>query len=600
MATLSPSSWNTPAGYDGWYYVITLSVASTSGSTVKVNYRVNAGPRPSGAGRWYRTSALTFSVNGNQIDSKPTEYVETDTAGRLMMSGSFSVTGTSFTVSFTGDFWYNAGTGCNDTQTVQVKGLTYTVTFDLAGGTRTGGGALTQTVTAGGNATPPTCKRTGYDFDGWSGSYTNVTSNRTITAQWSRSYYTVTFDLDGGTRTGGGALSQSVVYGGNATPPTCSRSGYTFAGWNGSYTNVTSNRTITAKWTGNTYTVTYNANGGTGAPASQTKTHGQNLTLSSTKPTASWTLTYNANGGSVSPTSKSLSRPFRTWNTRADGTGTNYAAGATYTGNAPLTLYAQYNNPTAGTLPTPTRSNCTFNKWTTAQNSGSTVTSYTTITRNTTIYAFWNYGVIRHGNGGFIQIYDPHEETVMVQNEQGELVEQTITVDYRNVETATAYVAHGISYTIPNDYVSVDADPDQPIAQTFQGWSTSSSGSVQYQNGQSLTITGVTNLYAIFKTKSYTVTFVDGFGINSKSFTVQHGQTSPLPDGTADGTTDVATSNKWVQGHWAKHNGYTFTGWLGNYRNVTGDRTITALWGFTPVWIRKNGQWVAYRAREED
>lgn len=536
MATLSPSSWNTPAGYDGWYYVITLSVASTSGSTVKVNYRVNAGPRPSGADRWYRTSALTFSVNGKQIDSKATEYVETDTAGRLMMSGSFSVTGTSFTVSFTGDFWYNAGTGCNDTQTVQVKGLTYTVTFDLAGGTRTGGGALTQTVTAGGSA----------------------------------------------------------------TPPTCSRSGYTFAGWNGSYTNVTSNRTITAKWTGNTYTVTYNANGGSGAPANQTKTHGQNLTLSSTKPTASWTLTYNANGGSVSPTSRSLSRPFRTWNTRADGTGTNYASGSTYTGNAPLTLYAQYDNPTAGTLPTPTRSNCTFNRWTTAQNSGSTVTSSTTITKNTTIYAFWNYGVIRHGNGGFIQIYDPHEETVMVENEQGELVQQIITVDYRNVETATAYVAHGSSYTIPNDYVSVNVDPDQPIAQTFQGWSTSSSGSVQYQNGQSLTITGVTNLYAIFRTKSYTVTFVDGFGINSKSFTVQHGQTSPLPDGTADGTTDVATSNKWVQAHWAKHNGYTFTGWLGNYKNVTGDRTITALWGFTPVWIRKNGQWVAYRAREED
>ena len=134
MATLSPSSWNTPAGYDSWYYVITLSVASTSGSTVKVNYRVNAGPRPSGADRWYRTSALTFSVNGNQIDSKPTEYVETDTAGRLMMSGSFSVTGTSFTVSFTGDFWYNAGTGCNDTQNpTGVFATNIYATYRLAG-----------------------------------------------------------------------------------------------------------------------------------------------------------------------------------------------------------------------------------------------------------------------------------------------------------------------------------------------------------------------------------------------------------------------------------------------------------------------------------
>ena len=34
-----------------------------------------------------------------------------------------------------------------------------------------------------------------------------------------------------------------------------------------------------------TYTIKYNANGGSGAPSSQTKTYGTNLTLSSTKPT---------------------------------------------------------------------------------------------------------------------------------------------------------------------------------------------------------------------------------------------------------------------------------------------------------------------------
>lgn len=535
MASLNPSSIYTPTGHDGWRFHISLSVASTSGNNVTINYSITT-DRNGASSSYIQVSATSFSINSAEVASRGYIGYGSMSDGMTVLSGKYTISGTSFSISFVGGYYWNTSHDCDISRTISVTGLNYTVTFDLAGGTRTGGGALTQ----------------------------------------------------------------SVPSGGSATPPTCSRAGYTFAGWNGSYTNVTSNRTITAKWSANTYTVTYNANGGTGAPGNQTKVYGQNLTLSSTKPTASWTLTYNANGGSVSPTSKSLSRPFRTWNTRADGTGTNYAPGGTYTGNAPLTLYAQYNNPTAGTLPTPTRSNCTFNKWTTAQNSGSTVTSSTTITKNTTIYAFWNYAVIRHGNGGFIQIYDPHEETVMVENEQGELVEQTITVDYRSVETATAYVAHGSSYTIPNDYVSVNADPDQPIGQTFQGWSTSSFGSVQYQNGQSLTITGVTNLYAIFKTKSYTVTFVDGFGINSESFTVQHGQTSPLPDGTADGTTDVATSNKWVQAHWAKHNGYTFTGWLGNYKNVTGDRTITALWGFTPVWIRKNGQWVAYKAREED
>ena len=132
----------------------------------------------------------------------------------------------------------------------------YTVTFDLNGGTRTGGD-LTQTVVSGGSAIAPNLNREGYTFNGWDRPFNNVTDNITVTAQWipntaEVTYHTVTFDLNGGTRIGGGDLTQTVASGGSATAPTVSRSNYTFNGWDRSFTDVTSNMIVTAQWTYNT------------------------------------------------------------------------------------------------------------------------------------------------------------------------------------------------------------------------------------------------------------------------------------------------------------------------------------------------------------
>lgn len=71
------------------------------------------------------------------------------------------------------------------------------------------------------------------------------------------------------------------------------------------------------------YKVAYNANGGTGAPASQTKYYGTAINLSATKPTRT-------------------GYTFAKWTTAANGTGTSYAPGASYTANAAATLYAQW------------------------------------------------------------------------------------------------------------------------------------------------------------------------------------------------------------------------------------------------------------------
>lgn len=142
--------------------------------------------------------------------------------------------------------------------------------------------------------------------------------------------YTVSYNANGGS---GAPGAQTKWYGTNltlsSTKPT--RAGYTFQGWATSSTgsvayaagatySSNANVTLYAVWKANTYTVSYNANGGSGAPAAQTKTYGVTLTLSSTKPTRT-------------------NYTFKGWATSATGS-VAYAAGASYTGNANLTLYA--------------------------------------------------------------------------------------------------------------------------------------------------------------------------------------------------------------------------------------------------------------------
>lgn len=150
----------------------------------------------------------------------------------------------------------------------------------------------------------------------------------------SEKVYTITYNANDGT---GAPSAQTKVEGTTLTlsSTTPTRTGYTFNSWNtranGSGTSyapgatyaIDGNATLYAQWTINTYTITYNANEGTGAPANQTKTYGTDLTLSATVPTrAGYTFTG--------------------WNTAANGSGTSYAAGGTYSANEAATLYAQW------------------------------------------------------------------------------------------------------------------------------------------------------------------------------------------------------------------------------------------------------------------
>jgi hypothetical protein len=117
-----------------------------------------------------------------------------------------------------------------------------------------------QTVNYGSAATAPSSPtRTGYTFTGWDVPFSNITTDLTVTAQYTINQYTVTFkDWDGSTLS-----SQSVNHGGAATAPSNpTRTGYTFTGWDVPFSNITTDLTVTAQYTINQFTLTYAA--GTG------------------------------------------------------------------------------------------------------------------------------------------------------------------------------------------------------------------------------------------------------------------------------------------------------------------------------------------------
>ncbi len=119
------------------------------------------------------------------------------------------------------------------------------------------------------------------------------------------------------------------------TSPIIKKAGYNVVGWN------TDSNAMTSTWSQNTskninksetyfpivklktYTIKYNANGGSGAPSNQVKEHNKNITLSTSKPIRT-------------------GYTFVNWNTSSAGNGTSYSAGATYSGNSDITMYAQW------------------------------------------------------------------------------------------------------------------------------------------------------------------------------------------------------------------------------------------------------------------
>lgn len=253
-----------------------------------------------------------------------------------------------------------------------------------------------------------------------------VVSSIVLTVTTNETDYTLSYNANGGSgapssQTGTGVGSYTFTI--SSTKPT--RTGYTFLGWSLSSTataasyqpggsiTLTASDILYAVWKANTYTVSYNANGGSGAPSNQTKTYGVTLTLSNTKPTRT-------------------GYTFSAWNTAQNGSGTSYAPGGSYTANAAVTLYAQWTVNTYvvtfdaqggsvtpasksvtygqpyGSLPVPVRAGYRFDGWFTVATGGTQVTAETvvTVTAAQTLYAHWTVQSIVHVKGADGALHD--------------------------------------------------------------------------------------------------------------------------------------------------------------------------------------------------
>ena len=411
------------------------------------------------------------------------------------------------------------------------------------------------TVEHGGNINAPAeMTKTGYTFGGWFSDaafttlvtfpITNVTTAITLYAKWTINSYSVTWYPDGGTPI---PTQTTVTHGGNITAPAeMIKTGYTFGGWYSDagfttlvtfpITNVIAATTLYAKWTINTYSVTWYPDGGTPIPTQTTVTHGGTITAP-----AEMTKTGYTFGGWFNDVGFTTAVTFPITNVT-----TAITLYAKWTINSyPVTWYADGGTPIptqttvthGGSITAPaemTKTGYTFGSWFNDAGFTMPVTfPITNVTAEITLYAKWTintYSVTWYPDGGI------------------------------PVPTQTT-VTHGSVINFPTEMTKT--------GYTFDGWFSDAGFTIEV-TFPIMNVTSAMTLYAKWTINSYPVTwYADGGTPVPTQTTVTHGGTITAP----------AEMTK---------TGYIFGGWYNNayltipvtfpITNVTEAATLYAKW----------------------
>lgn len=239
---------------------------------------------------WYmgenRVLAIPVGTTGNVVVSakwEPITYtIDFDTNGGLptLSSIDYTIESDSFTLQeitkagYTFDGWYNGETKVTEITTGTYGNMTlvakwtadlYTISYNLADGVNSPENPTSYTIESG-LITLKEPTRVGYTFMGWYNGEQLVTTidsntleNISLTAKWTVNSYKLTFDVDGNLTEKNFKYGESVTAIENPT-----KVGHTFAGWSKELpVKMPANDLyVSATWTVNSYDITYDLAGG--------------------------------------------------------------------------------------------------------------------------------------------------------------------------------------------------------------------------------------------------------------------------------------------------------------------------------------------------